>query len=232
VNTAGDGGRFPTLAALAVGLLLIGLALPWTIAGILALPGDGALAALGRGERLSGPRLAVAIDGHRRALGWRDDAEIRTGLGALYLARGADRSLSGPVRDAFLDAAIRQFRAGLARGPARPYGWTQYAAAELMRDGARARLDAPLGLSLVTGRYEPRLIMQRVALGFFAERRLRDDTRAALRGQVRLATTAMPRALAEFARRRYALGWVRSALAADRTALHRFEAAYFSLPMR
>jgi hypothetical protein len=101
-----------------------------------------------------------------------------------------------------------------------------------MRDGARARLDAPLGLSLATGRYEPRLIMQRVALGFFADRRLRDGTRAAIRDQVRLATVAMPRELAEFARRRYALGWVRSALAADRTALRRFEATYFSLPMR
>lgn len=232
MTTARNGGRIPALAALAIGLLLTGFALPRTVAGILAAPGGGALVALGRGERLSEPRLAVAIAGHRRALGWQDDAEIRTGLGALYLARGADRSLPGPVRDAFLDAAIRQFRAGLALGPARPYGWTQYATAELMRDGARARLDAPLALSLATGRYEPRLILQRVALGFFADRRLRDDTRAAIRDQVRLATMAMPRELAEFARKRYALSWVRSSLATDRTTLRRFDAVYFSLPMR
>lgn len=228
----GNGGRIATLAVLAVGLLLVVVALPRTVAAIMQEPGNAALAALGRGEHLSEQRLAFAIAGHRGALDWQDDGDIRTDLGALNLARGSDASLPGPVRFAFLDAAIRQFRAGLALGPARPYAWTQYAEAELMRNGAHARIDALLRLSIATGAYEPRLILQRVELGFFADRTLRADTRAAIRNQVRLASAAMPHALAEFARRRYALAWIRAALADDRVALRRFEAAYFSLPVR
>lgn len=226
------GGRIAPLAVLAIGMLLVALALPRTVAAILQAPGEAALTALGRGEHLSGRRLAIAIAGHRGALDWQDDGEIHTDLGALNLARGSDASLPGSVRYAFLDAAIRQFRAGLALGPARPYAWTQYAEAALMRNGAQAHIDALLRLSIATGPYEPRLIMQRVELGFFADRGLRADTRAAIRNQVRLASAAMPHALAEFARRRYALAWVRAALADDTVARRRFEAAYFSLPVR
>ena len=232
MTTAADGGRIATLTALAAGLLLVALALPRTVAAILQAPGEDVLAALGRGERPPQPRLAVAIAGHRGALDWQDNADIHVDLGALTLARAGDASLPAPVRYAFLDAAIRQLRTGLALGPARPYAWTQYAEAELMRNGAQARIDAPLRLSLMTGRYEPRLILQRVELGFFADRILKDDMRAAIRDQVRLASEAQPRQLAEFARRRFALAWVRTALADDDTALRRFEAAYFSLPMR
>lgn len=227
-----DGGRIAALAALALGLLLVAAALPRTAATILQAQGEDALAALGRGERVSHARLATAIADRRGALDWHDNADVHADLGALNLARASDASLPPPVRAAFLDAALRQLREGLALGPARPYAWMQLAEASLMRYGAQARLDAPLRLSLMTGRYEPRLIMRRVELGFFADRLLQNPTQAAIRDQVRLATGSAPRPLAEFARRRYALGWIRTALSGEPAALRRFEAAYFSLPLR
>jgi hypothetical protein len=232
VATAVHGARFAAVAALAVGLALVALALPRTVAEVLANAGDDVPAALGRGERPSPERLSAAAARHRAALGWLDSPAIRTDLAAIELARAASPSLPPEARRAFLDAAIGDYRAGLARGPARPYSWAQLAEAAFACDGMHARLDPLVDMSLTAGRLEPPLVLRRVALGFRAGRILDAQTRQAIRGQVRVAAASSPWPLAEFARDRFALGWVRDILADDPRLLRRFDATYFSLPVR
>jgi hypothetical protein len=224
-------GRAPALVALAAGVVLLALATPRVVGGILAADG-AALAALGRGERVSATRLADAAAARRSALGWHESAETWTALAALELARSRDIRLPETARRAFVDAAITAYRRGLSRGPAQPYAWLQYGQALLARAGAGARIDPVVRLSLDLAPDEPPLVMQRVEIGFLAERLLAPDTRQAIRDQTHRVAAFAPRRLAEFARDRFALMWVREQLADDPATLRRFDAAYFSLPMR
>ena len=230
--TTAHGAMTAAAAALVVGLAVVALALPRAVSGILVAAAEDVSSALGRGERPAQARLAVAAAAHRAALDWFDSPSIRTDLAAIELARASEPALPPRLRRAFLDAAITDYRGGLARGPARPYGWTQFAEAAFARDRMRARLDPLLDMSMATARREPPLVFRRIELGFRAGRILDAETRTAIRDQVRLAAAAAPRPLAEFARDAFALGWVRDALAADPSLLRRFEAAYFSLPVR
>ena len=73
-------------ATLLVGLLLLWLAVPRTVAYAKLAPGDEIMVALSRGKTLTPRQLLAAISGRREALAWLDLPKAWIDIGSLYLA--------------------------------------------------------------------------------------------------------------------------------------------------
>lgn len=221
-----DGRCLFALSALVLGFGAALAAVPQAVSALSMASSGPTLRVLGQGGMPSIAHLQEAVAARQVALGWYETPAAWAELGALRVALARDPNLSPRSRSAQLDQAVTAFRVALALGPARPYAWSQYAYAVLARDRAQTRIDGPLVMSVVTGPAEPPLVMQRIELGFIADRLLGDAAREAVRGQVGFAARANPDALARFAHAHFALAWVRAALDDDEALLRRFELAY------
>jgi len=129
-----------------------------------------------------------------------------------------------------LDQSISAFRRGLALSPARPYGWIQFVQAAIARGLPAAEVNRLFRLSIDLAALESPLVKHRVRLGFYARTILSPSVADLIAAQVRLMARNEPHPLAEFARARFALAWVRAALRSDPALLARFDAAYLRLP--
>jgi hypothetical protein len=214
------------------GLLLIWLSVPRTIAYAKLAPGDENMAALSRGKTVPPRQLLTAISGRREALAWSDSPDAWIDMGSLYLALARREALPQNDRNALLDRSIRSFEQGLKAAPSRPFAWAQLAQVRHLKDPASHAVDSLLRMSARTGPREPRLISQRVRIGFAARANLSRETAEYISEEVRLWATYDAWRLADWARPQFALPWVRQALE-DRPALHRrFLVNYLRLPPR
>lgn len=220
--------RSNAVLAILAGLALIALAAPRFAAGVVKLPFDPVLAALGRGAAPSVQTLSAAARSRRAALGWHRDGRSWAELGALALARARAETGDPRARRAFLDQAIASFRNALSLAPAQPFAWTHYAQAVLARDGAVATLGPLLRLSAATAPFEPRIVRQRIEIGLLAGAGLPGDARALIVRDIRHTAEQAPDALARLARRRNALGAVRGVLTGSPGLLRRFDRAYLA----
>jgi hypothetical protein len=217
---------------LLAGLALIWLAAPRTVAYAVLARGNDVLADLSRGATPAPDRLLTAIASRRAALGWIDLPDTVIDMGGLYLAMARTGGLSRGDRNALLDRSIRSFERGLAAAPSRPFAWAQLAQARQLQDPASRAVDPLLRMSIRTGPREPRLISQRVRIGFAARGNLSPETAETIVGDIRRWARYDPWRLADWARPQFALPWVRRALA-DRPALEReFLVNYLRLPPR
>lgn len=223
-------GRAVSILLLACGLTLATAAGPRVVAHMLMSAGEPHLAPLKQGEVPSRAQIRAAIASRSAALRWADLPSAWIDLGGLHLARAADPSLEPRIRNALLDQSLDAFRQGLAAGPARPYGWTQFAQAAYARGLSGGVVSRALGLSIDLAANERPLVIQRVRFGFRARNVLTDPAAGRVAGQVRLMAQYEPHTLAEFARKEFALAWVRAALRSSSALLARFDAAYLRLP--
>ncbi len=220
-------------AVFGFGAFVVWLAVPRTIAHATMARGNAAIEMLAQGGKVAPQQALATIAGRKQALGWLDLADGWTDIGALSLMLAGQSDHDQKARTAFLDNAIRAFETGLALAPARPFAWLQLAQAHRARDAASARpFEAALRMSYLTAPMEPRLIGQRVRIGFAARSALSPDMAHRIAGDVRLWAGHDPGGLADWARRQFALPWVRSALASDATLERRFVTAYLALPAR
>ncbi len=217
---------------LSAGLLLLWLAVPRTVAHAKLAPGDEVIAALSRGKTLAPWQLLTAISGRRKALAWIDSPDAWIDMGSLYLALARRDALSQLERNDLLDRSIRSFERGLKAAPSRPFAWAQLAQVHHLKDPTSPAVDSLLRMSVTTGPQEPRLISQRVRIGFAARANLSPETAKKIGEEVRLWATYDAWRLADWARPQCALPWVRLALK-DQPALHRrFLVNYLRLPPR
>lgn len=218
--------RLASAAAIAVGIVLIALAVPRLTGGLFAAGVPDSVRALSRGAVPSPSVLAAATTRARTAADWAPSGDRTTDLGALLLARARADGYASQSGRAFLDRSIAVLRDGLARAPANPVGWTLLAQAELLSGAAPPRIDAAFTMAARTGPHTPRLVLARVETGLAALAALNPTTRALLDRDIRSAARHVPERLARIARTRYALGPVRAALADDKALRRRFDLVY------
>jgi hypothetical protein len=169
--------RFLGVLSIAVGLLLMGLAVPRSMAHILLLPGNSALDQLRAGE-------TITVDGYNRILGSRDAAlrwvelpQARLDLGlTLYLMAQEARRLRVEPRRA-LSEARRQLRLGLAASPAQLQPWLWLADVEqvLGNDDEAARA---VTLALLSAPHDVSFAAARAVLAVPLWDRLGDEARS------------------------------------------------------
>ncbi len=206
--------RLPAAAcALVAGVLLIGLAAPRAVGDVAALPARPVIAALRAGQTVDPRHLAIAADAQRAALGWRDDGRDRTALGLLHYYQARALGFDGDEARALFDEAIDDHRAGLARAPGKAHAWTRLAQLTLLRDGPTPALGPLLLRAIEAAPYDRRLAFRRIELAMIAWRKLDEETRAAVRRQIRFAARVSQRRLDALAARRYARALVLEALA-------------------
>lgn len=220
------------LAILVLGIALLVLAVPRTAAHSKLAPGKSVLSDLARGKSVSPTRIRRAIASHQEALEWLDVADgwIDLGTFALALARRTDQTEN--ARQNWLDQSKSAISAGLSLAPSRPFAWSQLAQAHQMMNSDAAAIDPLLHMSWKTGAKEPRLLTQRVRIGYAARKALSTVTTDRLMADVRLWARHEPDDLARWGRWNYALPWIRQALRSDADLHAKFISSYLRLPAR
>ena len=144
---SGSTGAAPAIAALCAGLALVWLAAPRTIAGLLELPAQPAIALLRSGAPVDPGAAAIAADSQAAALAWVEDGRSLADVELLRQAADdvADGSAVGPNRR--LEESIALHRRSLGLSPAQAYVWTRLARAELVWHGPAPRLGPMLELA-------------------------------------------------------------------------------------
>jgi len=227
------GGSIAVVSTImSAGLLLLWLAVPRTVAHTRMAQGNAVMAALSRGETAAPGQLLAAIASRRAALAWIDLPDAWIDMGSLYLALARLDALSQRDRNAFLDRSIRTFERGLTAAPSRPFAWAQFAQVHQLKDPASRAIDPLLRMSVITGPREPRLMSQRVRIGFAARNSLTPEITREIREEVRLWAAHDAWLLADWARPQFALPWVRRALAGQPALDSLFLANYLRLPPR
>ncbi len=140
----------------------------------------------------------------------------------------ARKSQSAAAQRKILSESIAALRHGLARMPGQPYAWLQLAQAARARDGAKRYVENYLALSLRLAPWEHRLVMPRLNIALGIWRVLGSEFKATLPRQFERAVDTAPVALAQAARRNFALGAVRQMLAGSPVHLQRFQIVYLS----
>lgn len=223
-----DGRKTIAVLALAAGLTGSAMTILPAVGAMVSARNGEVLRALGHASAKRPPpaRLQQAIAGQRAGLSWHDTADGWAALGALYVALARESTLAPRARGAHYDLAVTAVRNALVLSPAQPFAWFHYAYASLARDGAEARIDAPLIMSINAAPKEPSLVKQRIRIGFIAHRVLAPGTRDAVRSQVLIAARGGMPDLVRFAHRERAFAWVRTALADDTALRQEFDLAY------
>lgn len=218
--------RLAALVALIGALALGALALPRLIAALATLPSGPALEAARAGERVAEPHLSGAIAAARRALRWDDAAQGHADLALLLWEQARRADLSSAEGRALAEASRAELDAAIARNPSHPVAWTRRTQIALVLDGIGPRLATDLAMALRTAPYDRVVLIPRLEIGLIAWPLLDADQRALVEDQIRMAAALDVGALAAVARRRFAVGVVRAALAADAAAGAAFERAY------
>lgn len=200
-------------AAVAAGLLgcmLLALGLPQLIAGALTADSQDVLWEIAAGRTPERAALDRAADRRESATRWEASAERETDRGIL-LVRQADATPPGPERDRLVAAAGEAITHGLSLGPVQPYGWAVLAA---LREKAGDRTGAvqALRLSMLSGAFEPSLMLWRIDMGLRLIGLMGPENEALLRGQVRKAWVMAPDKIALLAQTPQVGPFVRHAL--------------------
>lgn len=219
---------------LAIGMIAFGVAIsvgaaPRLNAAIDRLDGDEVVKRLATRQPVDPADLDLALTTRRRA---RADLPQASTLGDIALIRLVQARAFKPnsrERQAALDEAIALTREALAHEPGSSFLWMRLAEAEVQRSGLAPRAAAALRQSLRTGPWLSGLSFPRLELAFLLLPQMDEETRALVQEQVRVIAGWKPDRLAESTRRRYAMEFVRDALASDEPMLAAFDRAWGEL---
>lgn len=190
----GAGRLLAALVGLAIGVALLGLAVPRTMAAWLALPAQAALEDIQFGRPVEAARLSAALDALSAARRWNDSPRVTTDMALLRLARAELAGTDRERRMEDLRAADGLLRDGLARSPGNAFAWLRLAIVREQRNGpSRAVADA-LMMSIDLAPNMKRLWLPRLAVAMRNWRFLREDEASILRRQFRLAWSSLDQA--------------------------------------
>lgn len=179
---------WPALLALAIGAILVVVAVPRLVAGLLIDRHERVFYDLELGRNLeSYERMWSAIAGYESALEWSDAAKLHQRLGELYVAVSRDPSLEPQQRRALLGRAVEQQRIALARAPEDAPSWLQLAYALYGTEGITPAYQRAYRRSIEIAPYAPALAATRALLGLRSWPWLDAQSRALVAGQVALA---------------------------------------------
>jgi len=173
-------------ATIVLGLVLLSLAVPRTIAHMLLLPGNAAFANALNGQLLSTQGYKRAFDSANTALGWVEVPELRKSVGGLlyYQAQSGDvLNLDVP---ATLEQARKELEQGLAEEPADSLPWAWLSDIRRFQgdpgDAAKA-----LRLSILSAPHDANLAPLRADIALSLWALLDPDTRSLAQADVRRA---------------------------------------------
>ncbi len=179
---------WPAWLALGVAVVLVALAVPRFVAGLLVDRHESVFQKLEQSRDIYAyDRMWSAINGYEAALGWSDDALLYQRLAQLYLAVARDAALDPSRRLLLLSRSIENQRAALARAPADGFAWAQLALALYSTEGATPAFQAAWRRSVALAPYAPALALTRALLGLRAWASLDAESRALVGDQVAVA---------------------------------------------
>ncbi len=186
----------PAVFAVLLGLLLIAMAAPRLVAGLLMAPHDELVRGLSRGALGNGQALAEASADYEAALTWDDEANSAAQLATLDYLLAQSVGFDSDGGRAWLQRCLAAARRAVADNPSQPYSWVQIAIALERLEGASVRSVAALMESIRRGAYQPRLAVLRSGLALRAWPLLGVEERRLAAGQILLAAQVDPAALA------------------------------------
>ena len=219
-------GRVPTLPSrlavaalsLALGGVMLALALPRIAAELAALPGNRIEAAVEHGQLPGDAELALLVQSREGSLAWLVSGRTEMELAVAELLLARDDLGGGEWNRSRRAQAEAMFRAGLARAPADPYGWARLAHLSLI-EGASPRQVVPLlEMSLRTAPVEPPLTLARLELCLVEWNYFDASAAPQLEAQLRLAWAEAPDALVRLVRATGRVDLLQSALPQDKQA--------------
>ncbi len=185
------------------GVLVLGLAVPRTIAAFQLLPAGPVLDGVRSGKAVSGESLRAVISSQEDALGWLSSARIQEDLGIAHLELAKRQGYGGSETGRrHLSDGLRALKAGLSLSPADPYAWARLAFIRIKNGGSATGVKRALLLSFLTGPYEKRLAISRIQYAILLWGRLSADERSLVLDQISWAErTGKRRALVAMAKR-------------------------------
>jgi hypothetical protein len=169
-------GRIVGVLTIAVGLLLLGLAVPRSMANILLLPGNSALDQLRAGETITADGYNRILSSRDAALQWVELPQARLDLGlTLYLMSQEARRLRVESRRALLEAR-RQLKLGLVASPAQVQAWLWLADIEQVLGNLDEAAQA-VRLSLLSAPHDVNFPASRARMALLLWERLSDDAK-------------------------------------------------------
>ena len=218
--------------SLVAGLVLLGLAIPQTIAAWNARDAATVLDKLNAGKPASESELATGAAALKRALSWATSARWSADLGFIEVWQALRLRQQEPQRPQLLADAERHLTAGLTANPADGSSWVQLAFVRQLRGAPDRTIATALMQSLDVAPYLRALWIYRAEMLLHYRRVLEPDEADSFRRQIRtIWSTGAPftTALAEAALRTGEWGAVEEALSVDPAALAEFEKVKASL---
>jgi len=165
------------------------------VAGLLATAASDVQWELEAGKPVAPDRIAAAAAALDAASRWEPSAE-RDGLRGFLLVRQAQAVSSGQEREPLYAAAMVAIERGLSLGPVQPHAWASLAVLRERAGNARGAV-AAMRMSMLSGAFEPRLILWRLTAAMRLREAMDEETLALLRRQIRLAWIFAPDGLME-----------------------------------
>lgn len=207
-------GRTVSLVvALVAGLALVALAVLRVVAAFADLPARPVIAEAHSGAELDPRYGEIAAESRSAALGWVEDGRGWADLGLLHFIEARRIGLATDEGRARLEQSLAAHRRAVSLSPAQAYAWARLAYIELLRNGPSPRMAPLLEQAIVSAPFDRQLAFRRLDLCFLVWRQLDPHLRGLAAQQVRFAAEISPVRLAALARKRYAIGAVRDALA-------------------
>jgi len=150
------------LIGLGLGIALLWLATPRTMAAFMNLPGDPVLQAMQTDQPVTSDDLRGFIISRENALAWIDAGRTWTDLSLGYLRLAGQTEDDGTGATNYLELSAKALKTGLSKAPANPYAWARMSYLDLRLEGAGVDARNSLIFSLFTGPYERPLAESRV----------------------------------------------------------------------
>ena len=180
------------VASASLGLALLGLAIPRTVAAWASIETQPALEKFWAGKAPSDAELAAGVAGLRRALVWVPSPRRLTNLALLELEQARSRKFADPERGVLLASAEQHLVDGLIANPADGIAWFRLAVVRQMRVGTGRAISVALMQSLDMAPDMRLLWLPRIGMFLVYWRTLKDDELAALRSHLRTIWSADP----------------------------------------
>lgn len=209
--------RFQTFLAgglaIAVGIAILTLSVPRTIAAFIGLPADPIQGRLHRGEEVTSEQLNKLIENRTAMLRWIENRSVYTDIGVAQRLLAKEVGYETTEGEAFLRLAEENIVNGLQLGPADAITWNLLGFIRSIRHGPSEGAAKALRTSILLGRYDRRLWKDRLRYCFYNWRHFDEEGRDIVLAQVRLVWDHKAHQVLEAAREQKSVWIVRLALA-------------------
>ncbi|MGO1119642.1 hypothetical protein ACTL6U_13085 [Rhodovibrionaceae bacterium A322] len=177
---------------LLVGVALISLALPRFWAGLPLMTHDYASSRIARGYQQDLPIIITMVEDYKSSLDRRYDPKVASELSRMEYAFAQTRGVPPRLSRTFLDDSVVHAKQSLAGQPLQTFNWAELANALAATQGVTENFQEALRLSMLSGAYQPALILSRIRLGLQSWPFLTDANKALIKEQVIIAARLYP----------------------------------------